>query len=225
LEPQFTAKKKSNLAFLIDNTLLRPDANQNDIVDFCKRSSNKGFASICVNPCWVNLVKKKSKERITTTIGFPLGANSTSTKLEETTRAILDGADEIDMVMNIGKFKGKDYKFVRHDIEKVVRKANGRIVKVIIETGYLTKTEIKKAALLTVDSGAHFVKTSTGFGPRGATVNDIKLIKSCVGNKAGIKASGGIRDLSTMLAMLKAGATRIGTSNGIAILKEYQKFC
>jgi deoxyribose-phosphate aldolase len=211
---------QKEIANLIDNTLLRPEISKRDIVEFCSQSSGKGFATLCVSPCWVKICSDMSADKISTVAGFPQGTSNTETKLFEVDRALEDGASEIDMVMNVGRFKSREYKFVQDEITKVVNRCRDKIVKVIIEAGLLTEVEIMKASLIIVDAGAHFVKTCTGFGPRGTTVEDVVAIKKAVGDKAGIKASGGIRTSADCQKMLEAGATRIGTSNGLAILRD-----
>lgn len=213
----------STIASFIDNTLLRPDAPKDEILQFCKNSSGKGFATVCVHPCWISLLKKNFDERLATAIGFPLGANSIETKVRESEFAVSDGADELDAVMNIGRFKSRDYKYVESEIKSIVKASGKAMVKIIIETGFLTQQEVKTACSAVLDSGADYVKTSTGLGPRGASVDDIKLMKKCVGTRLGIKASGGIRNLETAISMIKAGATRIGTSSGLVILEEFNE--
>ena len=209
------------LAKYIDHTLLKPDVLEKDIIKLCKEALDYNFASVCINPCNVVIaydLLKKSKIKVCTVIGFPLGANITAVKIYETETSIKNGAQEIDMVINIGKFKEKNYDFVEKEISEIVRVSKGRaLVKVIIETCLLTETEIIKACEIVKASGADFIKTSTGFSTAGAKVSDIALMKSVLGESIGIKASGGIRDYETAIAMINAGATRIGASASIKI--------
>ncbi|NLK44771.1 MAG: deoxyribose-phosphate aldolase [Tissierellia bacterium] len=209
---------------IIDHTVLKPDTSNSMIENLCKEALEYDFAAVCVNPYFVKLAKEllqDSNVKVATVIGFPLGANTKEVKAYETIDAIKNGADEIDMVINIGALKNKDYDLVKEDIEAVVEAAKGKaIVKVIIETCLLTEEEKKKACELSLEAGADFVKTSTGFSTGGATIEDVKLMKSIVGDKMGIKASGGIRDLETARKMIEAGATRLGTSSGVKIAKE-----
>ncbi|MBJ7450292.1 MAG: deoxyribose-phosphate aldolase [Parachlamydiales bacterium] len=208
---------------LIDQTLLKPDADENEIKDMCIGAIVHKFATVCINPSWVRLASHLLKEHVTkigTVVGFPLGASTTAIKVAETKDAIANGAQEIDMVINIGQLKSKKYEYVLDDIRQVVEAASDNIVKVILETALLTKDEKTEACLICLESGAHFVKTSTGFSKHGATLDDIELLHSLVKGKMGVKASGGIRDRNTALSMIKAGASRIGTSNGVALLKD-----
>ncbi|MCL4158493.1 UNVERIFIED_CONTAM: hypothetical protein GTU68_041049 [Idotea baltica] len=206
----------------IDHTLLKPTATKTDIIQLCDEAKTHQFFSVCVNSCYVELAKtelKDSKVKVCSVIGFPLGAMSTQAKIEETKQALLEGADEIDMVINIGLLKSKDFDLVWKDIEEVKKTMPNNILKVILETCYLEELEIIKASELAINSGADFIKTSTGFGTGGATIHDVKLMKSVIstcGTK--IKASGGIRDTKTALEYIKLGVERIGTSNGIAIV-------
>ena len=206
----------------IDHTLLKATATEFDIVNLCKEAKAHHFFSVCVNSCYVSLAKaelKNSAVKVCSVIGFPLGAMSTKAKVEETKQALKDGADEIDMVLNIGLLKSKKFDVVWKDIEAVKKVMPNNTLKVILETCYLEDIEIIKASELAIHSGADFIKTSTGFGTGGATLPDVKLMKSVV--KKGttkIKASGGIRDTKTALQYIEAGVERIGTSNGIAIV-------
>jgi deoxyribose-phosphate aldolase len=214
------------LAKMIDHTNLRPDATLNDIEKLCNEAKKYSFASICVNPSNVRFAAELLKDEdvnVCTVIGFPLGANTSKIKFFETKDAIESGASEIDMVMNIGTFKSGFYDNVKEDINGVVIAANGSIVKVILETALLTDDEIVKACEIVKESGADFVKTSTGIGYTGAKVEDIKLIKKSIGSSLNIKASGGIKNLKTALDMVNAGATRIGTSSGVEIIEEAKK--
>lgn len=212
-----------NIASMIDHTLLKPEATEGMIKDLCKEAKEYGFTAVCVNPFYVKLAKEileDSKVKVATVIGFPLGANIKEVKAYETAKAIEDGADEIDMVINIGALKNKDYNRVKDDIKAVVDVAkNKATVKVIIETCLLTQDEKKKACEMAMEAGADFVKTSTGFSNGGATIEDVKLMKTIVGNRLQIKASGGIRDYETAMAMIDAGASRIGASASVNIVK------
>ncbi|PMQ02412.1 MAG: deoxyribose-phosphate aldolase [Dictyoglomus sp. NZ13-RE01] len=214
---------KLTLAKMIDQTLLRPDATSEEIEQFCRSALDFHFYSVCVQPYFVPLavkILKGSDVKITTVIDFPHGANSSSVKAFEVEDLLKKGADEFDVVINISALKDRNEKILRSDIREVVSAAQGRIVKIIIETCYLTDEEKRYITNLIIEEGAHFVKTSTGFGPKGAEIEDIKLLKSIVENKIKIKASGGIRTLEQALKMIEAGADRIGTSNGIKILQE-----
>ncbi|ETB72795.1 deoxyribose-phosphate aldolase [Bacillus paralicheniformis] len=211
------------IARMIDHTLLKPDAVTSEIEALCKEARVYDFASVCVNPCWVKLcaeLLKDSEVKVCTVIGFPLGAASPETKAFETRQAIADGAGEVDMVINIGALKDRDTGTVEYDIRAVTDAAVGKaLVKVIIETSLLTDEEKRLACELAVKAGADFVKTSTGFSGGGATVQDIKLMREAVGPDIGVKASGGVRDKESALAMVEAGATRIGASAGVSIVK------
>ncbi|MBN2781273.1 MAG: deoxyribose-phosphate aldolase [Candidatus Marinimicrobia bacterium] len=211
-----------NLAHYIDHTLLKPQATRADLDTLCAEALEWGFAAVCVNPVNVRHCADKlkgSKVRIAAVAGFPLGASLPEIKAAETARAVTDGADEIDMVMNIGALKEGRIDAVREDIRAVVLAAAGKTVKVIIETCLLSESEKISACELSRDAGAHFVKTSTGFSTGGATVEDVALMKKTVGSLLQVKASGGVRSYEEALAMIRAGATRIGTSSGVAILK------
>ncbi len=208
----------------IDHTLLKADATNSMIESLCKEAIEYNFCAVCVNPYFVKMAKdllRDSNVKVATVVGFPLGANTKEVKAYETIDAINNGADEIDMVINIGALKNKNYDLVKEDIKAVVEAAKDKAsVKVIIETCLLTDDEKKKACELALEAGAHFVKTSTGFSTGGATIEDVKLMKSVVGDRMGIKASGGVRDLETAIKMIEAGATRLGTSSGVKIAKE-----
>jgi len=218
------------LARYIDHTQLKPVASYEDIEKLCNEAKKYGFYSVCINSCYVKYAVEKlagSDVKVAATVGFPLGAASSEAKACEAAEAVRAGAGEIDMVMNVGLLKGGDYFGVREDIEAVV-KAVKQIdpeakVKVILEMCYLNDGEKVTACELARDAGADFVKTSTGFGPGGATVEDVELMKKLVGDTMGIKAAGGIRDLKTTLAMIEAGATRIGASAGVAIISELDR--
>ena len=199
----------------IDHTLLKPEATEADIKQLCSEANDNNFATVFVNPCYIKLVAellKGSRVNIGCAVAFPTGAVTSRTKALETEQAISDGANEIDMVMNVGELKSKNYDLVRNDIAEVVNAAKPYAVKVILETCLLTDEEKVKAALIAKDAGAKFVKTSTGFSTGGATVSDIKLLRRTVGEEMGVKAAGGIRDYKTAKAMIDAGANRIGTS-------------
>lgn len=207
----------------IDHTLLKPNATYSQIENLCKEAKTYDFASVCVNPSWVktcsNLLKD-SNVKVCTVIGFPLGATSTKSKVYEAACSIDDGADEIDMVINIGKLKDEDYQYVENEIKELRKACKDKILKVIIETCLLSDQEKVKACLLAKEAKADFVKTSTGFSTGGATVDDVKLMRHTVGKDMGVKASGGVRTKEDMMKMIEAGATRIGTSNGVALVKE-----
>jgi deoxyribose-phosphate aldolase len=206
----------------IDHTLLKPTATKKDIITLCEEAKTFDFFSICVNSCYVSLAKeqlKNSKIKVCSVIGFPLGAMSTKAKVSEAQSAIQDGADEIDMVMNIGFLKSKDYDMVKNDIKSVKKAMPHHTLKVILETCYLEDDDIIKASELAIEGGADFIKTSTGFGTRGASIHDIELMSGVAKNKVKIKASGGIKDAKTALEYINLGAERLGTSSGIAILK------
>lgn len=207
---------------MIDHTLLKADATETDVRKLCEEARAYNFASVCVNPSWVRLCKQLlagTRVMVCTVVGFPLGATSSDAKAAETHQAIMDGADEIDMVVNVGALKAGDNAKVLEDIKAVVRAAAGHTVKVILETGLLNDEEKRRGCELSVDAGANFVKTSTGFGPGGATADDIALMRSVVGPKIGVKASGGVRDFETAQKMVAAGASRIGASASVAIVK------
>ncbi|OGW36759.1 MAG: deoxyribose-phosphate aldolase [Nitrospirae bacterium RBG_13_39_12] len=217
--------KKKDTAKLIDHSLLKPDATHAEIKRLCKEAMQFGFYSVCIHPCFVKPAKeflRASDVRVSTVIGFPLGTTLTEVKVYEAINASLLGADELDIVINIGALKSGDLETVRKDISDVIEATKGLIHKAIIETCYLEDDEKKKIVEICLEAGYEFIKTSTGFGPRGASVKDVRLIKGIVGNAAGIKAAGGIRTLKQVLNMLRAGATRIGTSAGVSILKEIQ---
>ncbi|MBP7294513.1 MAG: deoxyribose-phosphate aldolase [Acidobacteria bacterium] len=213
----------ATLAGMIDHTILKPDAVRDDIVKLAREALQYGFAAVCVNACWVPLVAeilRGSAVKTCAVVGFPLGAMVTELKVAEARRAIADGAAEVDMVINVGALKGGEMDFVESDIRAVVQAAReqGAIVKVILETCLLSRDEKVTACLLSKKAGAHFVKTSTGFASGGATVADVRLMRETVGDALQVKASGGIRNYSTAVEMIQAGATRIGTSSGVAIV-------
>jgi len=206
----------------IEHTMLKADATRETIKKYCEEAVQYGFASICVNSCHVKLVKqclKDSEVKVCTVVGFPLGAMSTKAKAFETRTAVEDGAEEVDMVINIGAVKDKDYDFVYEDIKAVVVAVSGKaVVKVILETCLLTDDEKKVVCDCSVKAGADFVKTSTGFSTGGALVEDIRLMRAQVGDKARIKASGGIRTKLQAEELIAAGADRIGVGNGVALI-------
>ena len=206
----------------IDHTLLKPDASQEQIETLIEEAKKYDFASVCVNPTWVNFAAQSLKGtdvKVCTVIGFPLGANTPELKAFETSDAIQNGANEIDMVINIGALKSRNFDLVERDIRAVVEAAKGTLVKVIIETCLLTDDEKVKACQIAQKAGADFVKTSTGFSTGGATVEDVALMRKTVGPDMGVKASGGARSYEDALAFIEAGATRIGASSGVAIME------
>ena len=205
----------------IDHTILKPDASLEDIKRICKEAKEYNFMSVCVNPAFIDLCKNELKDsdvKVCTVIGFPLGATLPQAKALETREAVFEGADEIDMVINVTMLKAHQDDYVYNEIVKVRRSCMGKVLKVIIETCLLTDEEKVRACLLAKKAGADFVKTSTGFSTGGATVHDIELMRKTVGPEMGVKASGGIRTHEDLLAMIKAGATRIGTSSGPKII-------
>jgi deoxyribose-phosphate aldolase len=211
----------SALARFIDHTLVRADATLQDIEKLCAEAREHKFYSVSVNGSWVVAARHfldGSEVRVGCAVGFPLGAMSSDVKRYETEAAIDDGAHEIDIVLNVARLKGGDDKYVLRELCDVAEAADERTVKVILETCLLTDEQKVRACRLAVESGAHFVKTSTGFSTGGATVDDVKLLRETVGPKFGVKASGGIRDAKTALAMIAAGATRLGTSASVAIV-------
>lgn len=206
----------------IDHTLLKADASQEQIETLIEEAKKYDFASVCVNPTWVNFAAQALKAtdvKVCTVIGFPLGANTPELKAFETSDAIQNGADEVDMVINIGALKSRNFDLVERDIRAVVEAAKGTLVKVIIETCLLTDDEKVRACQIAQKAGADFVKTSTGFSTGGATVEDVALMRKTVGPDMGVKASGGARSYEDALAFIKAGATRIGASSGVAIME------
>lgn len=206
----------------IDHTLLKADASQEQIETLIEEAKKYDFASVCVNPTWVNFAAQALKAtyvKVCTVIGFPLGANTPELKAFETSDAIQNGANEVDMVINIGALKSRNFDLVERDIRAVVEAAKGTLVKVIIETCLLTDDEKVKACQIAQKAGADFVKTSTGFSTGGATVEDVALMRKTVGPDMGVKASGGARSYEDALAFIKAGATRIGASSGVAIME------
>jgi deoxyribose-phosphate aldolase len=209
------------LARLIDHTLLDPKATTSAIDELCREAKAHGLFSVCVNPCWVAHAKQSLQDtevRVCTVVGFPLGANTTHVKSVEAAHAVREGADELDMVMNVGWFRSGKFEHVQNDIAAVVAAAQGRVVKVILEIALLDLDGVARASELALAGGASFVKTSTGFGPGGATIEAVATMRRVVGPTIGVKASGGIRNAETARAMLQAGASRIGASASAAIL-------
>ena len=208
---------------MIDHTVLKADTPLETVKRICDEAMEYGFASVCINPCHVAYCAdylKDSDVNVCTVIGFPLGANTSAVKAFETKDAIANGADEIDMVMNIGALKDKNYDLVRDDVKAVVEAANGTLVKVILETCLLTEDEIKKACELCVEAKADYVKTSTGFSTRGATIEDVRIMKEAVHGIAKVKAAGRVRTPEDMVKIVAAGADRIGTSAGCSLVKK-----
>ncbi|MCQ4726866.1 deoxyribose-phosphate aldolase [Anaerotignum faecicola] len=206
----------------IDHTNLKADAVEKDILKLCREALEYGFASVCINPCWVKTAYKElcgSGVKVCSVIGFPLGANDTAVKVFEAKTAVESGAEEIDMVINIGRLKEGNAQYVENEIAEVKKAIGGAVLKVIIECCVLTDDEKRAACSAAVNAGADFVKTSTGFGAGGAVFEDIKIMREAVGERAKIKAAGGIRDFKTAELMIKAGADRIGASAGIDIVK------
>lgn len=214
---------RGNLAQKIDHTLLKAEATSEQIQKLCAEALEMNFYSVCLQPCHIPLAKSLlagASVKICTVVGFPLGANSPSVKAFEAQEALRLGADEFDMVLNIGALKDKNRALVESDIKGVVQAVPGKIVKVILETCLLTPDEIVEACELAKNARAHFVKTSTGFSTGGATLEIVRLMRRTVGVGMGVKASGGIRDYETLVKMIEAGANRIGTSSGVSLLKE-----
>lgn len=211
-----------NLARYIDHTLLKANATEAEVTKVCDEAKTHNFYSVCINPYFVSFVANQLKDsdvKVTSVIGFPLGANTTEIKAQEAKKAVNDGADEIDMVINVSALKDGKFNYVEKDIATVVEAIKGKaILKVILETCLLTDEEKVKACELSKSAGAHFVKTSTGFSTGGATEADVKLMKSIVGDDMEVKASGAVRDYETALVMIKAGATRIGASSSVSIV-------
>jgi deoxyribose-phosphate aldolase len=214
-------REQARIADFIDHTLLKPEATRAEIEKLCDEAATHRFAAVCVNPVWVSLCASRlrgTSAKVATVIGFPLGANTPETKAFEAQRAVQDGAQELDMVAAIGMIKTGDWNHVARDIESAVRASSGNLVKVIIESSLLTPTEIIKASALAKEAGAQYVKTSTGFhASGGATAEAVTLMRLAVGDALGVKASGGVRDCTAALRMIASGATRIGTSGGVAM--------
>jgi deoxyribose-phosphate aldolase len=211
----------AKVAPLIDHTLLKAEATRTQVTTLCKEARTYGFAAVCVHPCLIRFAADQlagSSVKPGTVIGFPMGDSTSTTKAFEAEDALRNGAQELDMVLALSAMKDRDHSYVLNDIKAVVKAAAGRTVKVIFETCLLTDEEKVTACRLAVEAGAHFVKTSTGLAGGGATVEDIRLMRQTVGNRCGVKASGGIRTLDDALKMIAAGANRIGTSAGVAIV-------
>ncbi len=205
----------------IDHTVLAADADEKKIEKLCQEARDNDFASVCVNTCWVKKCAELLKDtdvNVCTVVGFPLGAMDTEAKAFEAALAVKNGATEVDMVLNVGYIKSGMYAEAEEDIRKVKEACDGKLLKVILETCLLTKEEIVKASELSMAAGADYVKTSTGFSKGGATAEDVALMRKTVGDKLGVKASGGIRDYETAMKMIEAGASRLGCSAGIAII-------
>lgn len=215
-----------NYASYIDHTALKPETRKADVLKLCEEAAKYGFASVCVNPAWVRTahsILRGTTIKIASVVGFPFGTQASIAKAFEAKVAYDDGASEFDMVINVGALKDHDYDSVIRDVEAVVKIVPPSTVKVIIETCNLVDDEKRVACLLAEHAGAHFVKTSTGFGASGATIADVMLMKSVIGPTTEVKASGGIRDANTMLQMIEAGASRIGTSSGVKIMEEFAR--
>lgn len=213
---------KSELARMIDHTLLKAETTTKDILRIYQEAKQFGFASVVVNPTYVTeaaVALKNSGVKVCTVVGFPLGASTTDVKVFEAQNALQNGADELDMVINVGSLKSSDFDLVMRDIKGIVDAAEEKVVKVIIETCYLTEEEKIKACQLAQAAGAHFVKTSTGFGPGGATIEDVQLLRKVVGPNMGIKAAGGIRTYEDAIQMIRAGANRLGASASVTIIE------
>lgn len=212
-----------DFAKMIDHTILKPDATKEEVKKLCEEAAEYGFCSVCVNSSFVYYCAQQLKDcdvKVCTVVGFPLGAMSTDGKVSETVAAIEDGAEEIDMVVHVGMIKSRDWDYVKQDVASVVEAAGGRaVVKVILETCLLTEEEIVTACQICKEAGAAFVKTSTGFSTGGASVKDVALMRKTVGLVMGVKASGGIRTLDKAKVMVAAGADRLGTSSGVAIVR------
>ncbi len=214
------------LAKTIDHSLLKPELTEADVVAGCELAARYHVASVCVKPCHVTLAAAQlqgSDVAVGTVVGFPHGNSTVATKVFETRDAVANGATEIDMVINIGALRSGQYDYVREEIRAVVTAAQGNLVKVILENAYLTKDEITAASRLVEEAGAHFVKTSTGFAPSGATVEDIRLMRATVGPQVQVKAAHGVRTLEAVLQMIDAGATRVGATATVTILEDFKK--
>ena len=212
------------LASVIDHTILSPDVTRSEIVAECRLVRRYGFAGICVNPVHISTAARElegTPHTVCTGVGFPLGASSHLVKAYETREAVASGADEVDMVIDIGAAKEGDFATVGRDIEAVIAAAQGRTVKVLLEICYLTEAEIREVCRLALESGAAFVKTSTGFGPGGATVEAVRLMRSTVGKRARVKAAGGIKDRAFALRLIEAGADRLGMSRSVEVVTDF----
>jgi len=209
------------LAKYIDHTMLKPTATPADIEKLCREADEHYFYAVCVNPAFVPLAKKTlgaSPVRVAAVIGFPLGANTSLVKAAEAALAVAQGADELDMVIPVGLALVGDWEAVTADVRAVRQAAPGAVLKVILETGYLSEEQIRRAAKAALDGGADYLKTSTGFGPRGASLEDVRLLAEVAGGKAKVKAAGGIRNREDAWKMIEAGASRLGTSSGVALV-------
>ena len=218
-------KNPREVASIIDQTLLQPTAREDQVQIFCEEAVALGFAAVCIAPIWVNLaakVARTSKVRVCTVAGFPLGFETAESKLMTMKAALDAGADEIDYVVNLGAVKGRNYGVVQAEMEAMRRGAESAVVKVILESGYLTQKEKKHLCELAVSTGLDFVKTATGFGPSGASVAEVKLLAGCVQGRIKVKAAGGIRTIQDLKAMVEAGAHRIGTSSGKEIISQVE---
>ncbi len=216
-------KNPKEVASIIDQTLLQPTATSDQVQKFCQEAAALGFAAVCIAPSWVRLTVKimnGSKIRVCSVAGFPFGFEPWELKVQTAQATLAAGADEIDYVVNLGAVKGGDYELIAAEMEAMRRAADSVVLKVILETGYLTQQEKRKLCLLAVDTGLDYVKTSTGFGPTGASVDDVKLLAECSQNIIKVKAAGGIRTLQDLEEMVVAGAHRIGTSAGREIVAE-----
>ena len=219
--PEDKELTKDDIARIIDHTMLKPEATSDDIKKLCNEAKQYNFYSVCVNSFFVPFAKEQLKDssvKIAAVVGFPLGAMDSNAKTFEAERAVRSGADEVDMVINVGALKSKDYKIVEEDIRNIVKAVSPHIVKVIIETCLLTNTEKVIACTIAASAGAQYVKTSTGFNKAGAKVEDVKLMREVVGKKVGVKAAGGIHTFEEAVAMVKAGASRIGASKSVSIV-------
>ncbi len=223
--PGQAPRTRAELAAIIDHTLLRPGATRAQVEALCAEASAHGFASVCVNPSRVALARTclEGQVPVCTVIGFPLGANRPAVKAAEARLAVAEGADELDVVIALGALKDGDHAAVLADLRVVVAAAEDRLVKVILEVALLSPEEIDVACRLAVEAGAHFVKTSTGFGPGGASVEAVARMRRAVGPAIGVKASGGVGDVATARAMIAAGATRLGASASLAILRGWDE--
>jgi deoxyribose-phosphate aldolase len=216
---------RADIAKLIDHTLLRPDAREAEIVRLCEEAINFDFFSVCIHPSFLGIATKilsGSDVRVCTVIGFPHGLSLTRIKVYEAIESTLMGADELDIVINIGMVKSHRWDYIRKEITDIITATPARIHKIIIETHYLTEEEKVIVSRIAMEGGAEFVKTSTGFAPRGATIEDVRLIRKATDGRIGIKAAGGIRKLKDVLSFIDAGATRIGTSSGVDIMREFK---
>jgi len=219
---------RKDFAQTIEHTLLRPEATRDDVRRLCREAAAFGFAAVCVSPCFVSLAARElegTPVKVCTVVGFPLGTNTIAAKVAEARQAALDGTDEIDVVLNIGALKEGDTAYLMSEADKVIEGARDVrrdiLVKLIAETGYLSEKEKLAACWVATGAGADYVKNATGFGPTGATVEEIRFLRRAVGAHFGVKAAGGIRNLATALALLEAGADRLGTSAGAAIMQEW----